>query len=154
MSGTNNSGTLITSPVRPQGTSDTYPTAYANDLLGGHHEYALLTDRDAIPADRREQGMTCWVVETGVLYVLSGGIANSNWTPYAAPAAAPTTYTIAFSGLAAGQSVTLPAPVTQLSLLIIQGLIESQSNYSVSGTTLVIPAGLVWDSAECQFVFN
>jgi hypothetical protein len=150
----NNQGTLVTSPVRPQGVTDTYPTAYATDLLGGHQQFALLSDRDAIPADRRQEGMTAWVVETNVLYVLSGGTANTNWTPYEAPAAAPTTYTVPFTGLGAGQTVTLPATPTQLSLLFIQGLIESPTNYSVSGSTLTIPPGLLWDGAECWYVFN
>ena len=153
MSG-NNIGTLVTSPVRPQGVSDTYPSAYASELLGGHHEFATLVDRNALSSDRREEGMTAWVVETGVLYVLSGGTANADWIPYEAPAAAPTTYTVPFSGLAAGQVITLPAALTQLSLLFIQGLIESPSNYTVSGTTLTIPPALVWDGAECWFVFN
>jgi hypothetical protein len=78
----NNVGTLITAPVRPQSSADTYPTAYATDLLGGHQQFALLAERDAIPAERRQEGMTVWVVETATLYVLSGGIDNVNWTPF------------------------------------------------------------------------
>ena len=62
-------------------------------------------------------------------------------------------YNVSFVGVGAGQSVSLPAAPSSM-LLIIQGLVESPAEYSVSGTTLVIPPGLVWDGAECQFVFS
>src|ERR1700681_3970266 len=76
----NNIGTLIIAPIRPQATADTYPSAYALELLGGHKAVATIVARDAIPVERREEGMTCWVIENDTLYVLSGGIANTNWT--------------------------------------------------------------------------
>ena len=63
-------------------------------------------------------------------------------------------YNVSFVGAGAGQSVSLPAAPSSMMLLIIQGLMESPAEYSVSGTTLVIPPGLVWDGAECQFVFS
>jgi hypothetical protein len=75
---------LVIAPVRPAAVGDTYPTAYANELLGGHKQANLLTDRAAIPASLRQEGMTCWVIETGTLYVLSGGIADANWSALAA----------------------------------------------------------------------
>jgi hypothetical protein len=78
----NNSGTLVIAPVRPAAVGDTYPTAYANELLGGHKQVNLLTDRDAIAPSLREEGMTCWVIETGKLYVLTGGIADTNWAAF------------------------------------------------------------------------
>lgn len=78
----NNIGTLVTSPIRPQGEQDQFPTAHANELLGGHHQVVLLTDRNAIPDSRRLEGMTCYVQEAGVTYQLQGGILNSNWTVY------------------------------------------------------------------------
>jgi len=80
----NNSGTLIISPIRPQDSADTYPAFYANDGLGGHHQYATMTERDNIPSDRRLEGMTCYVAATSTLYVLIGGVANINWTPLSA----------------------------------------------------------------------
>jgi hypothetical protein len=151
---TNNTGTLIIAPVRPQSTADTYPTAYASDLLGGHQEFATLAERDAIPAERREEGMTVWVVATETLYVLSGGIANTNWLPFSTGGGGSSGFSIEFTGVGAGQSVSLPATPGAAAMLIIQGLVESPANYSVSGTTLVIPAALVWDGAICQFVSN
>lgn len=61
--------------------------------------------------------------------------------------------TVAFSGLGAGQSVELPAAAASFRLLVVQGLIESPANYSVAGDVLEIPAGVLWDGAECNFVF-
>ena len=152
----NNIGTLVTSPIRPQGTADTYPSAYAQELLGGHMSVALITDLTGIPSDRRVEGMTCWVAENNTLYVLQGGILDADWTVFTAPSSSTAAYNVSFTGVAAGQSVTLPAApsASPLMLLIIQGLVENPAEYSISGTTLVIPAGLVWDGAQCQFVFS
>lgn len=76
----NNTGTLVTSPVRPQSDADEFPSAFANELQGGYHEVADLTARDAITASRREEGMACFVVAESKLYRLIGGTANENWT--------------------------------------------------------------------------
>lgn len=80
----NNSGTLLIAPVRPTSTADTFPSAYANELLGGWHEVAQLADRDALPADRREVGMACWVEAVATLYILTGGTTNANWVAFSA----------------------------------------------------------------------
>ncbi len=80
----NNVGTLIISAIRPQDSADTYPAFYANDGLGGHHQYATMVERDGIPVERRLEGMTCYVAATSTVYVLIGGIANINWTPLSA----------------------------------------------------------------------
>jgi hypothetical protein len=40
---------------------------------------ANLTDRDAIPATSRHEGLTCYVTSNQKYYQLIGGIANSNW---------------------------------------------------------------------------
>jgi hypothetical protein len=61
---------------------------------------------------------------------------------------------VPFVGVGAGQSVTLPVAFAgALALLIVQGLIENVVNYAVSGTTLTIPPGLVWDGADCTFLY-
>lgn len=80
----NNVGTLITSPIRPAGTSDIFPTALANELLGGFHQVALLVDRDAIPVERRSKGMICYVEESDRVYQLKGGITNDKWVEFSA----------------------------------------------------------------------
>lgn len=75
----NNTGTLVTSPVRPASDADTFPIAHASELLGGHHHAATLTARNAIPAERREEGMMCYVAEDRRTYFLEAGTANGNW---------------------------------------------------------------------------
>ena len=56
-----NTGTLISSSIRPNNTSDLIATAYAVEVKGGHHSYALITDRDSIIKERREWGMICTI---------------------------------------------------------------------------------------------
>lgn len=60
---------------------------------------------------------------------------------------------VEFSGVGAGQSVTLPAHVGGFAMLVVNGLVQSPSAYSFAGPTLNIPAALVWDGADCLFVF-
>lgn len=38
-----------------------------------------ITERDAISPTRRFQGLQCFVVQTQTLYILMGGILNTNW---------------------------------------------------------------------------
>jgi hypothetical protein len=78
----NNTGTLITAPIRPYTGSDTFPSAYANELLGGYHIAADTTARNAIPADRRIVGTLCYVTEENKTYILNGGIDNTNWAAF------------------------------------------------------------------------
>ena len=74
-----NSGTLIINTVRPYDSNDTYPSAQADELLGGHYQVADTTARDAIPSGRRVEGMSCWVVADERTYRLIDGISNANW---------------------------------------------------------------------------
>ena len=62
--------------------------------------------------------------------------------------------TIEFTGVGAGQSVTLASPPGDLKILVINGLVESPVNYSISGANLIVPNGLVWDGAACTFVYQ
>ena len=62
-------------------------------------------------------------------------------------------YTVPFTGVASGQTITLPSNIGTLSMLVIEGVVESPTNYSIGAATLGIPPGLVWDGANCQFVF-
>lgn len=75
----NNTGTLVTAPIRPASDLDTFPSAYSNELLGGHHQVSTLSERNLISSERRLEGMFCAVVEDAGLYQLQGGISNSNW---------------------------------------------------------------------------
>jgi len=73
----NNTGTLVTSAIRPWSDADTFPSAYADELKGGHHSAA---DHTAIPAARLEEGMTCWNTTDKKLYRYNG----STWVEVAA----------------------------------------------------------------------
>lgn len=75
----NNTGTLVISPIRPQAAEDTFASAYANEIKGGHHQVADLTARNAITTDRRTEGMLCWVISESKMYRLVGGITNDDW---------------------------------------------------------------------------
>lgn len=75
----NNIGTLVTAAIRPASDLDTFPSAYANELLGGHYQVATINDRNSIPNERRVEGMFCSVAADGNVYKLSGGTANGNW---------------------------------------------------------------------------
>lgn len=131
----NNDGTLIIAPVRPQATADTYPSAYAGELLGGHHAAALLTDRDAIPPERREEGMACWVVETATLYILSGGVLNANWTAFSGGGGAPTTFVF---------TQAIPAAVW----VIDHGLGQFPAIDVVDSSGRIVEGDVVYDSSN------
>jgi hypothetical protein len=62
--------------------------------------------------------------------------------------------TVQFSGVENGQTVQLTSVPLTFQMLVINGLIESPSSYTVIGTSLLIPPGLVWDGAACFFVYQ
>jgi|GEM_PF-3720260 len=76
-----NEGTLVIKEVRPYDSLDTYPSAYANEVKGGHHQVLTLVERDAIPAARRLEGMFCYVKEDGKVYRLEADLAT--WIEFA-----------------------------------------------------------------------
>lgn len=86
----NNKGTLITSPIRPFSSGDTFAVAYSNEIKGGFHTKYSLNEMYDIPVERREEGMLCTIITSGVTsgsttsttYQLLGGIDNSNWVVY------------------------------------------------------------------------
>lgn len=49
------------------------------EALGTAKQVQALSDRNAIPAARRTVGMTCYVVQSNLVYRLVGGIDNTNW---------------------------------------------------------------------------
>lgn len=59
-----------------------------------------------------------------------------------------------FSGLAAGQTIILDSAVGEFSMLVVQGLIQVPTSYTLSGPVLTIPPGLVWDGAACDFLYT
>lgn len=75
-------GTVVGSKIVPTDSADTYATHEAAYGKGGHRSVADNTARDAIPTDRREEGMTVYVQDTDTLYYLKTGIDNSDWVEF------------------------------------------------------------------------
>jgi hypothetical protein len=72
-------GTNIPSSILPYSSDDTYPTHIDTFGKGGYRTVATSTDRDAIPADRRSEGMLVYVIGDGLVYQLKGGTTNDKW---------------------------------------------------------------------------
>jgi len=65
-----NKGTLVSSTIRPISASSSYPTAHANELLGGFQTVNDIILRDNIVTERRAFGMLVYVVVTDEFYQL------------------------------------------------------------------------------------
>ncbi len=52
-----NTGTLISSAIRPNDSLDPIASAFANEVKGGLHGYSTISERDSIISERREWGM-------------------------------------------------------------------------------------------------
>lgn len=65
--------------ITPDGDAGIFALAFAEHLRGGLHVVFDLTARDAIPADRRLEGMEVKVLVEGAKYTLTGGITNADW---------------------------------------------------------------------------
>jgi hypothetical protein len=72
-------GVEVTGYLSPSATTDTYPTHDSRFGMGGGHEVADLTARNAIPSARRREGMTCYTQNDQQTWQLQGGILDSNW---------------------------------------------------------------------------
>ena len=70
----NISGTNLAAGIVPFTTEDTYATHTSTYGKGGWHEATTTAERDAIPADRLTDGMACFVLEEGKLYVRKAGV--------------------------------------------------------------------------------
>ena len=64
-------GTNVAAPVVPFDTNDVHPSHEARYGKGGYRTAATTTERDAIPAARREAGMLVHVVADGKVYRLA-----------------------------------------------------------------------------------
>ena len=69
----------LTGTIAPTDTLDVYPTHEAKYGHGGYREVADNTERDAIPTDRRSNGMIVFVQSSGIEYRLDSGLTNSDW---------------------------------------------------------------------------
>lgn len=70
---------ILTGECVPAGSS--FPIADINNVLGGAMQVADSTARLAIHSSRRRAGMRVWQIDTGIEYMLVGGIADENWQP-------------------------------------------------------------------------
>lgn len=70
----------VTGVIAPTSTADTYPVTDPKYGLGGLKSVVDLAARNAIPTERREMGMIVFVVSENKHYILSNGIANTDWT--------------------------------------------------------------------------
>lgn len=86
-----NVGTLISSSIRPNDTNDPIASAYGNEIKGGHHAYATLSERDVIIEPRREWGMLVTVYNDGgnnktyqlkYAYFDTNIMNNTNWVVF------------------------------------------------------------------------
>ena len=84
MTGTNLQGTNIISMIVPTNHADTYATHDSIYGKGGWREVNTLAERDAIPQERRRQGMVVFVKETFKAYILKNSIYNGGWVPFPA----------------------------------------------------------------------
>ncbi|MBB6003842.1 hypothetical protein [Arcicella rosea] len=74
-------GTVVYGPVTRANPQDKYATGFANFQKGGHHSKLTIQERDAIFSEVREEGMTCFVKEDKITYILDGGLTNNFWRP-------------------------------------------------------------------------
>lgn len=72
--------TNVGGPLSTNDPRDTYPTHLSSLGKGGFRSVATLAARDAIPLDRREDGMEVKVSENGLRYSLGPGLTNADWT--------------------------------------------------------------------------
>lgn len=67
----------LTDYVQPLGS---FPVAHEDDLLGSYRSVTDNAARDAIPAERRKQGMLVYTQLDGAIFVLGSGLTNSDWS--------------------------------------------------------------------------
>jgi len=77
----NRKGIVVANTVVTSATTDEYPVAEANDVLGGLHSAKTKTERNKIWRERRIEGMMCYVEADGMTYQLVGGITDDKWVP-------------------------------------------------------------------------
>lgn len=73
-------GTVVAAKITTGNTANIFSIGDTDEMGGTPKQVADITARDAIPAARRTEGMTCWVLSENAEYRLVGGVANANWT--------------------------------------------------------------------------
>ena len=72
-------GTNLAAAIAPFTTDDTYATHDSQYGKGGWHEVLTIAERDAIPEDRKRNGMAVFVVEEKKVYTLES---DGSWTEF------------------------------------------------------------------------
>lgn len=72
-------GTIVAAKITTGDTANTFSIGDTEEMGGTPKQVADATARDAIPADRRVEGMTAWVINESNEYRLVGGTNNANW---------------------------------------------------------------------------
>jgi hypothetical protein len=67
-------------PIAPTALIDVYATHFAQFQFGGWRAVNNEAERDAIPLERREEGMVVYIKQpVSIEYELVGGITNTHW---------------------------------------------------------------------------
>jgi hypothetical protein len=96
----------VTGFIAPSDSTDIYATHDSKYGRGGLTEVADLTERDAITADRRREGMVVYVAADGQTYQLVGGVDNADWTIFGNAAATLGSYVITVNGISGAVQLT------------------------------------------------
>lgn len=75
-------GTNVAAPIVPFDTAEIHPSHEARYGKGGYRTVATITERDAIPAPRREAGMLVFVEADESMWRLAADLAA--WEPFTA----------------------------------------------------------------------
>lgn len=88
-----NTGTQVVAPIVTPDSNDKFPTHINSMGQGGYKAVQSIAERDAIPDERRENGMLCAVLQNDTVYQLKGGTDNAFWTIFTTGAGGATTAT-------------------------------------------------------------
>ena len=80
----------IPAGITPINDNSSFPSHYSDFGFGGLRTVDNITQRDAIPALRRVDGMLVYVVSDTKYYRLSGGITNTDWVLFESGSGIPT----------------------------------------------------------------
>lgn len=142
-------GTVIAAKVTTGDTANTFPVADQSEIAGGLHSVQGLTDRDAIPSERRVEGMRCYVSDTQQEFQLVGGTNNGNWVDVASSTAQElySTTVLAWTGTAtANAALSAASAGTNLAYQALQTAWSGTSGVNevfpiaVAGTNLAYQA--------------
>lgn len=142
-----NIGTLITAPIRPNDSLDPIASAFQNELQGGAHSYQTIAERDSIFAARRQWGMIVTVYDDSPtlngIYTLRYNqvdtdiMNNANWVVFGSPE--PFAQVLSVNNKTEGNNIILS---TGDNLILSED--DNVRAFSYNGRTVDFVANLVW----------